>query len=385
MINEISIKGYKCLFDVVLETSSLNVLVGANASGKSSLIQLMLLLRQSANKDGVIEDLHLSGPLYEAGTVQDILHPSSEYKIEVDIKDNNRNENFSFLHDRETKDAHSKRILTTTEAKKLPDSIYIKGNSFAYLNAERIGPRVTYPLSPDDHQLDGMVGKQGEFTTALLARAAEGIMVDGWCDDLASNLAEPAEKLDGFELYDDLINSQGRLDLVTNILLGWIIPGAMFDVVEQSQIDTAALRYVRDPDETKTTVRATHIGFGLTYTLPIITAALALDVGGILLIENPEAHLHPYSQSRMGIFLSLLASSNRQIFIETHSDHIINGIRLAITKGYISNEVVKINYFDKSRSSDKTTVTPIQSDPNGRLDNWPHGFFDQIENDLSKL
>ena len=73
--------------------------------------------------------------------------------------------------------------------------------------------------------------------------------------------------------------------------------------------------------------RAPNAGFGISYALPVVVAALRAEVGGLLLVENPEAHLHPAGQSKIGSFLARVAADGVRIFLETHSDHVLNGIR----------------------------------------------------------
>ena len=386
MIELIEIDGYKCLKDASLSVGKLNVLVGPNASGKSSVLQTLLLLRQSSYKEGFVKDLHLSGPLYEAGTAQDALHPGAEHQIKIHLQGDEKNINFLFRVDRDDISASEKRLLKADSSNQIPQALHDRSNGFAYLNAERIGPRVTYALPPDETHLSGLVGKYGEFTAAVLARAAANEMaIDHWDGDFLSKLASGPAKLDGVDFKENLANTQGRLDSVCNEILGWILPGAMFDAKEFPQSDAAAIRFIRDPLNTKASVRSTHIGFGLIYTLPIIAAALGLRRDGLLLLENPEAHLHPYSQSRIGVFLAMVASSGRQIFIETHSDHVINGIRLAARHNLISSDDVRISFFSRPIGTDNSKITAIQTSQGGRLSPWPAGFFDQLENDLAKL
>lgn len=386
MIENIAIDGYKCLKEVDLSTKSLNVLVGPNASGKSSVLQTLLLLRQSADKNGEVKELHLSGPLYEAGTAQDVLHPEAKHCIHLALKADGDTTEITFRHNRDDSDLSPKRLLLADSIQKIPSALYDRVNRFAYINAERVGPRVTYTLSPDETHISGLVGKYGEYTAAVLARAKSNEeVIDGWDDDFVKKLANAPLILDEKNLLEDLVNTQGRLDQVCNQMLGWILPGAVFEAQEHDQTDAASLRFIRDPLTTKASVRATHVGFGLIYTLPIIAAALALRNNGLLLVENPEAHLHPFSQSRIGVFLALMASTGRQIFIETHSDHVVNGIRLAVRYNLIPAEEVCVNFFTRPMQSDSTKVISIRSSPNGRLTPWPEGFFDQIENDLSRL
>jgi predicted ATPase len=385
MIERLSIDGYKSLKGIDFATGPLNVLVGPNASGKSSILQILLLLRQSADKEGNVDGLHMSGPLYEAGTAQDALHPDSEYRLSIGLQADGERMNFVFHHDRDDKDLSSKRVLRASTRQRVPSALYDRDTGFAYLNAERIGPRVTYALPPDEMHLGGMVGKYGEYTTAVLARAANGTFIDEWAPALQLSFANTLKLLDAKDLAAELSQSQGRLDLVCNSVLGWILPGTIFEAQEYEQSDAASLRFIRDPLATKSSVRATHIGFGLVYTLPIITAALALRRGGMLLVENPEAHLHPFSQSRIGVFLALVAASGRQVFLETHSDHVINGIRLAVKYGAIAAGNVFVNSVSRPESGSTSKIQQIRISEDGRLNEWPEGFFDQIESDLSKL
>lgn len=383
-IKSITIDGYKCLRNAVIETGALNIFAGPNSSGKSSTLQALLLLRQSADKQGCIERLRLSGNLYEAGTADDVLHPAAEHQIHLSILTENDNVEMTFLHDR-SYDSAAKRSILATHRAKLPESIVGDENLFAYLNAERLGPRLAYPLPPEEARLGGLVGKFGELTPAILSRAMAGRKVSGWDRAFLEHVANAAQVLDGKDLYKDLENTDGRLDLVCNVIFGWVIPGASFHVAENDQTDSASLRYGRQVLSSTATTRATHSGFGLTYTLPIITAALGILDGGVLIVENPEAHLPPYSQSRIGVFLAMLAAMGRQIFVETHSDHVVNGIRLAVKNSLISHDDVFFNFFNKDSTQDTSEIIKIRALPTGRLNKWPEGFFDQIESDLSKL
>jgi len=125
------------------------------------------------------------------------------------------------------------------------------------------------------------------------------------------------------------------------------------------------------------------VGFGFSYTLPIIVAALLLPADGILVVENPEAHLHPAGQSRLGRFLARVAGSGGQVVVETHSDHVINGIRLATVedRSIEANQTI-VHFFNEDVGG---TPTQIEVTGRGGFTAWPAGFFDQIERDLGEL
>ena len=128
--------------------------------------------------------------------------------------------------------------------------------------------------------------------------------------------------------------------------------------------------------------RPQNVGFGLSQLFPILVALLAAKQGDILLIENPEVHLHPKAQQDIGSLLSCVANTGVQIILETHSDHVLNGIRLAVKSRAIAAENVAVHFF--SPDGNFNPITP-KIDSNGRLDEWPEGFFDQLDLALSKL
>ncbi|AEI67311.1 hypothetical protein LILAB_27120 [Corallococcus macrosporus] len=133
--------------------------------------------------------------------------------------------------------------------------------------------------------------------------------------------------------------------------------------------------------------RPANIGYGLSYAFPIIIAALLARRGQLIIIDSPEAHLHPKAQSGMGFFLAKMAAAGVQLAIETHSDHVLNGIRIAVQSGAISSENVAIHFFSPppQMDTDPAQVTSPTIDSAGNLSDWPQGFFDQGEKDLARL
>jgi len=129
-----------------------------------------------------------------------------------------------------------------------------------------------------------------------------------------------------------------------------------------------------------------NFGFGISYVLPIIATGLMAPSNTMMIIENPEAHLHPCGQSRIGQFLAKVASDNIQVVIETHSEHVINGIRLACLREKIASENVCINYFSiNSDSKPPHEVKRISLNERMDIVEWPNGFFDQEGLDLQEL
>lgn len=138
------------------------------------------------------------------------------------------------------------------------------------------------------------------------------------------------------------------------------------------------------------------VGFGISYILPVLVALLTSIPEDIVIIENPEAHLHPRGQAEMGNLIARAAAYGVQVFVETHSDHVINGIRVAVKKGIVKPEDVNIAFFERKgheiiaedgakRKEYYADVRNIKIDNNGSLSEYPEDFMDEWNNQLMRL
>jgi predicted ATPase len=116
-----------------------------------------------------------------------------------------------------------------------------------------------------------------------------------------------------------------------------------------------------------------------------VVACLSAKKGGILLIENPEAHLHPQGQTSLGRLLGCCVQDGIQVIVETHSDHLLNGVRLAVKKGELPSGDVAIHFFTRSVEKGDVTVDSPKISNTGRLSSWPSGFFDEWDKSLDQL
>ena len=164
-----------------------------------------------------------------------------------------------------------------------------------------------------------------------------------------------------------------------------ISPGTKLNITANSAMDVVSLQYSYGLSND---YRSTNVGFGITYVLPILVAILSAQSDTLILLENPEAHLHPKGQSKMGRLLAIAASCGIQIIIETHSDHLLNGIRVAVREKLAKADNVQIHYFERHFEDERNIITKVVSPrlyQDGGIDLWPDGFFDQSEHDLMEL
>jgi hypothetical protein len=131
--------------------------------------------------------------------------------------------------------------------------------------------------------------------------------------------------------------------------------------------------------------RPQNVGFGLTQLFPILVAVLAARPGDVLIVENPEVHLHPQAQQNIGTLLARAAASGVQAIVETHSDHVLNGVRLAVKRKLVATGDVAIHFFSPRRTDGTFAPLSPRIDDDGRLDVWPEGFFDQFDLALAEL
>ncbi|NCC31072.1 MAG: DUF3696 domain-containing protein [Chloroflexia bacterium] len=359
MIRELRLQEFKCFADQRLPMANLTLLAGANAAGKSTVIQSLLLLRQSHLRRTLASgELLLNGPLVNVGTALDAVREKADTNtVTFTLTEaDGQSQQFAFEYPRGAGDSYTLH----GEKQDYDPERSLFAPRFNYLNAERIGPRLIYPMSEMIEDLVD-VGIRGEYTAHCLERFG------------ATPLINPQLILEEDSLSKLLFDQ-------TRYRMRRIIPDLDIDPRAITEADQMRVGF---KTSTGRFLRPTNIGFGIIYTLPIVVAALLSPQDALLIVENPEAHLHPASQSRIGAFLAEVAAAGVQVLIETHSDHVLNGMRLAVRRGVLQTDQVSINFF---RSADGATeVTHPQIYPDGGIDPWPSGFFDQLEQDLLEL
>ena len=391
MLQRVKLKNFKCFERLELGCAPLTLLCGLNGMGKSSVLQALLVLRQSAVSGELDQGrLVLSGDLADLGTGQDVLFEGAETDfVEFELADSVASGPcrlgfyYSMDADRLSFDGGSLGLgetvsedgtyhlspdpvdwesaeLEPPEWRRIPPF----GGDLVYLNAERLGPRKFYDRS-EILARHGDLGTRGEYAwNYLYARQSEAVeSTDPRCPERAA----------GRRLLDVVVH-----------WLQEVTPGAhvQLDAIQEADAVIAGFSFDRPGDVASRRYRATNVGFGLSYTLPVLTALLAAP-GTLCLVENPEAHLHPRGQTKLAELAVRAALAGVQVITETHSDHFIDGVRIAVRDDLIRPEDVAIHYFE--REGGKTVVTSPQVDSDGRLSSWPAGFFDQHEENLARL
>ena len=391
VINRVDLKTFKCFDLLRLPLGHLTLLSGVNASGKSSVLQSLVLLHQTMQENEWSTRIMLNGDVARLGTVTDVVDQEhGRNSFEIGLADDEASCHWSFSGERSDMSLEVARVVVNGETTEKPSDLRFLLPSpvedpvheliglirnLTYITAEREGPREVYPLedeyagfelehlgesgmdSTQDHHAIARVGSRGENAISVLYRGRDELVADGLrIPDIVPTLIRQFE---------------ARMDT--------FFPG--FGVnVQQIPNANAVVLGIRISQATGF-LRPIHCGFGITQVLPIVVAVLSVPKGGLLLIENPEVHLHPAGQALMGQFLADAAQSGIQVIVETHSDHVLNGIRRAVKAGRLPAEKVALHFF-RARSVDSPQALSPIIDSSGNVDVWPEGFFDQFDRDM---
>ena len=394
MLKEVTINNFKSHKNTNLILENLVVLCGANGVGKSSLIQVLLLLREAFVKDKSFKILDLKSNPAKIGTVADAVYQYGDYDGFQFLLNFSTGLSCNFLYEAFTENERVKSFINLNHEKTIYNDQFNLNDSelgkvffnhslfntdFQYIGAGRLGPLEKY--EKDDKIVDvqkqiSVIEGKGEYFVHFLDKYRDIDVIDELC----------------------LVSSDNSMfkDLFAQVLLWekYIFNGANAEIQDVGKLGYL-LKYSFD-SERSTTKRtnsfdAKNVGYGLSYTLPILVAILSAKKDSLILIENPEAHLHPNGISKLTELICMASQAGIQIVIETHSDHVINGIAVQCLAHEHDKSVgldkanLSIYQFYRNEDENHTVAKAIPIEQGGRIGVAPQGFFDQIQIDLEKI
>ena len=366
MINRIILDNFKCFNHIDIELSNLNVFAGINSMGKSTAIQSLLLLRQAFELNAIDSGVFLNGKYVQIGSGKDFLNKNSNEDIVRITLDTNKG-TLPFVYKIDSLSDFQKLKDDCSPASNAQKKINLFSNTFSFVSADRLGPQRFYESSYHEIYDNNQVGISGELFADYLAKR-------GLNDKVTNrNVIAP-------EANSDILIYQ------TNAWLSKISPDMIINVKEDSFTGVVSVSFSNDEYSPK------NVGFGLSYLVPIVVAILKAQEGDLLIIENPEAHIHPKGQRIMGELIAKASAGGVQIIVETHSDHVLNGIRLSVKNKIIEREKTRLNFFYRESKKNEKTLFPYEYKKmspsildNGELSDWPDGFFDEWDKALMEL
>ena len=369
MISKVSISNFKVFKDQVdfKDLKYLNFLTGINGRGKSTMLQAFIALAQSLKENGNFNLLCLNGDMVNLGNSIDVKNEEISREKDIVLSFTHEDTRFDFVFsvgvDNEQalllKEFRVNGISSSADSHLSEMKDLFK--NLIFISAERLGPQLHYAFNNDMNY----IGPKGEYVACAFYNHKDDVVNNIIIDGIPDIYPEI-----NLESIDQTLGGQVQFWLSHMFRPTYINAGYIASVNEYT------LRF-GGPDRSGK-YKPTNVGFGYSYVLPIVVAALLAKPDSVFIIENPEAHLHPQAQSILSKFLALVSKTGVQIFIETHSEHIINAARVMIVQESFKSDDLRILYFDEKFPKKHI---PIEVLSDGRISEWPEGFFDQSELD----
>lgn len=361
MIKSISLRNFKCFAEKTdVRLARVTILYGHNGRGKSSLSQALLLIGQSMKERNDLDILSTVGEQVQLDSFQDIKTAGSgndelkiwletdKEKLEIGFSPYEgkpqlgklstlifNGENRFDVQTTQSTDAdggHGKVAFSSSDI-----TLFQQLKDITYISAGRLGP--VNDMMRNDSLPPDRIGTRGESMLNALSHQSQ-----------------------------DFIDHVGKC-------LSFILGGASLVIPDREAARIELMLNSRDDSQL---FHPVNVGFGYSYVLPVIVGALLAENGSMLIIENPEAHLHPRAQSRILQFLIDQAlAKDLQVIVETHSDHVVNGLRISMKNKTLKPADGIIQHFAYSEETGLPDITPITSDSEGNLSDYPDDFLDE--------
>ena len=374
MITSLSIYNFKAFQHTQeVKLGTFTLLTGINGRGKSSFLQILLLLSQSMRNSDKHTPINMlmNGDWLQLGEFQDMINVYSE-EVSIGIH----------LHTDASVDNDYELSYTKIEGEPYLGELYsmkVNGEeTFSEASSyENNGDKNTEKIAPAFSGYTSLIRLQNMYYVAAERSSAKD-------EEVLSPLSAKVHlDCQGKNVLNVIYRQGDEFQKELETLLGTIFEGATFKIVS----DNKSLRLYMDAVNNGKNFRPINVGYGYSYVLTLLTAGLMAKDGETIIIENPEAHLHPSAQAAMmRFFIEKVITKGVQVFMETHSDHIVNASLLAVRQEKLTNKQMHILFFNRSNVSSKDVIIHnLEITNKGRVKNPPKNFCDQYAMDLRLL
>lgn len=341
MLKQLIVRRFKSIKEATVALSQLNLFVGANSAGKSSAIQALMLALDN-NMIGADEQLcemvHLRTSSFNE--LRCFVLNAKSFEIHLD--------DVPFMF----RPADDNMIQTTVQRNSDKEGEH---TNILYLPAMRNADlsHAGINSSPRNNPL----GRNGEYVIDYYYNHHKDVLPQSLIVDKTLETLE------------------GQVNCWLNKLTGYNI-----------QVLLQGSEYqVRFEDPNKKMLSPIHVGTGISFIVELLIVCLSAKKGDVIIIENPEIHLHPSAQASIIDFLAMIAAnSSAQLFIESHSDHLFNGIRRLLHEEKLKLNEVSVYYFTRDENG-LSSAQEVQLSQYGGLKNYIPGMFDQFDEDLDAI
>lgn len=429
MITRLSLRNFKCWQELTLELKDITLLFGANSSGKSSVLKSLLMLKQTASNFGR-EPIYFGGEerdFVDLGSYRDVVTRQDEsqriqldlaWKLDQPIDFGNDYHNIELVDYKVTwRKLKTKVVVERLDYGIVPSSLFFKATrkdegSYKY-NVPK-GLKDTSGANPQPSSLDSCYGIPIEVANRYSTvdflefnRQFEKLMNRIYYlgplrnppkrDYLWTGSAPREISMKGDNTIESLIASQRQVttskgtrrnkkNTLIDQVQHWLKKLELLDQFEIKAIDEDNRHYQTQlrMNTSERTHSLVDVGFGVSQVLPVIALLFFVPEGSIVLIEQPELHLHPIAQKNLAdLFIEVAEKRHLQLVVETHSEHLLRRLQRRIAEvehPYPTPETVSAYFF--KRGEENAIAEPVEIDLFGDIRNWPEEFFGDISADI---
>ena len=332
MISKLSIHNFKSIEQECLDIRPLTILTGLNSTGKSTCFQAILTA------------------LYYSSPIASLLMDGMDFTFETLRNRNVNAKNLTIQIDCGKHKIQCGMNVARVECNN-PTSADLEKNIF-YLSANRLGFSDMETISPKYR-----VGIAGEYLFGTFEQ----------------------EKSNPVDRGLFMLNDSDTLSSHINYWLTYIL-GIAFEI-QTEKINPTKVKVIYKSDALPN-LSPQQLGVGVSYLVKMLIMCLRSKQGDLLMIENPELHLHPAAQARLGEFFTYIAKAGIQVLLETHCEHLINKLQYQIFKKKLEADQAIVYYKGGIAKSFET----IHFTEDGKFKEvFPEGFFDATLEELLEI
>jgi len=434
MIERIYAKNYRAFKDLDVDLSKINLFFGPNNSGKSSILSLISVLSQTLNSSDHSVPLLLRGSKEDLGTYGDMVHnhnTDDEITMGIQIKPFEKetqkilkmgkkpfnaiielkygfrpirheivlnqivldipSEDVKLKIEKSKSYSSTNYYLTKLKIKENESDKHIKVDFLSHFLPHLYSnifesSKIRYKFLNFPFIFSREI-KDVEFIGAFREPPKRTYMFSG---ENPGNVGTHGERAIDLMLIDYFKQGKEKKQIV-NLISKWF---KKCEISERININTISDRHQEitlsqisnDSYSSDKQENLVDVGYGCSQVLPILVAGYSLSEGKILMVQEPEIHLHPKAQAELGTFFYDLAKKDVQSIIETHSEHLLLRLQahIADKKSGLSPDDIRI-YYVKVKDGERK-IERLNLKENGFFaDEWPEGFFPERYNEAKKI
>ena len=388
MISQINFRNYK-LFKKkqILEIKPLTILIGKNNTGKSAILKLPTLLEGSLSGRFSQPFELINNDVKIANEYKDIVYGRNNREVEFEILQKKHISDIEFDNLRvEIFIDENKPIIENWNCNNIFDLTKLDENNYQNKKINKVQETFFEGININSIEfVDDLLPKEDffplpnfvlntDFIGAIRQEALKHY-------EYSSNISEKSG-IDGSKLYDFLIDDYMSTDkkyfsqisnFIKNKFEGW----ELSIEVDGGRKDKPAIIYLENKN---LKINVSQVGMGISQVLPLIIRAYKpCDAKTLIIVEEPESHLHPFAHAQIAqlFFDSLLIDKNKKYLIETHSQNFVLRLRRLIAEGKLVPDDLALYYVDFNEENNESELKRIIIDENGNVDYWPEGIFSE--------